>query len=152
MLNKWIGMGRLTADPTFSQTQSGVSVCKFTVAVNRNYKGTNGEQQADFINCVAWRSSAEFISKYFMRGSMIVIEGSLQNNNYEKDGVKHYGMIVNVENAQFGESKSSQNNSQQTVQNNDNSQPTVQNNQNDDNSVGDLSGYEEILSDGDIPF
>ena len=61
-------------------------------------------------------------------------------------------MDVKVENAQFGESKSSQNNTQPTVQNNDNSQPTVQNNQNDDNSVGDLSGFEEILSDGEVPF
>jgi single-strand DNA-binding protein len=142
MLNKWIGMGRLTADPTFSQTQSGVSVCKFTVAVNRNYKDANGEQQTDFINCVAWRTTAEFVSRYFSKGKMIIIEGSLQNNNYtDQNGVKHYGMNVNVENAQFGESKSSANNSQQTVQNNQN------------DAVGNLSGYEEIISDGgEIPF
>lgn len=134
-------MGRLTADPTFSQTQSGVSNCKFTVAVNRNYKDANGEQQTDFISCIAWRQTAEFVSKYFSKGNMIIIEGNLQNNNYtDQNGVKHYGMNVKVENAQFGESKSSQNNSQQTVQNNQN------------DAVGDLSGFEEILSDGDIPF
>lgn len=159
MINKLILMGRLTADPVFSQTPSGVSVCKFTVASNRNYKGQNGEQQADFINCVAWRGTAEFVSKYFNKGSMIIVEGSLQNNNYEKDGIKYYSYIVKADSVTFGESKSASNNSQSA----ENTQPPVQNNQNngnsgvaaqnnDDLSIGDLSDFEEILSDGEVPF
>ena len=148
MINRLILMGRLTKDPVFSQTQSGISVCRFTVASNRSYKSANGEQQADFINCIAWRGTAEFVSRYFSKGSMIIIEGSLQNNNYEKDGVKHYSYIVNAENVQFGESKSAA----QSNQNNDNSGAAVQNNHNNDNSSVDLSDFGEILSDGDVPF
>ena len=83
MLNKVILMGRLTADPELRQTPSGVSSCRFSVAVNRNYTSKEtGERQTDFINVVAWRNTAEFVSRYFSKGKMIIVEGSLRNNNY----------------------------------------------------------------------
>ena len=108
MINTVILMGRLTADPEIKTTSSGISFCKFTVAVDRNFADkTTGERQTDFISCVAWRQTAEFINKYFSKGRMIIIEGSLQNNNYtDKNGVKHYSYDVVADNVLFGESKS----------------------------------------------
>ena len=108
MLNKVILMGRLTADPELRQTPSGVSSCRFSVAVNRNYTSKEtGERQTDFINVVAWRNTAEFVSRYFSKGKMIIVEGSLRNNNYtDQNGVKHYSMDVQADNVSFGESKS----------------------------------------------
>ena len=108
MINTVILMGRLTADPDSGQTQSGTAYCRFTVAVDRKFADkTTGERQADFISCVAWRQTAEFINKYFSKGRMIIIEGSLQNNNYtDKNGVKHYSYDVVADNVLFGESKS----------------------------------------------
>ena len=104
-LNKSIIGGRLTADPELKQTASGVSVCSFTVAVNRRY-AKDGNQEADFINCVAWRSTAEFISRYFSKGSMIIVDGQLRNNDYtDNNGVKHYSMEVLCDEVHFGESK-----------------------------------------------
>lgn len=105
MLNKVILMGRLTKDPEFRQTQNGIPVCKFTVAVNRQ-KQKDGSQETDFIDCDAWRGTAEFVSRYFNKGSMILVEGQLRNNNYEdNNGVKHYSMRVLVDNVSFCESK-----------------------------------------------
>ena len=71
MINKWIGMGRLTADPELRQTQSGVSSCNVTVAVQRDFTDGSGERQSDFINVVAWRQTAEFICRYFSKGTMM---------------------------------------------------------------------------------
>lgn len=107
MINTVILMGRLTADPEIKTTSAGISFCKFTVAVDRNFADkTTGERQADFISCVAWRQTAEFINKYFSKGRMIIIEGSLQNNNYtDKNGVKHYSYDVVADNVSFGETK-----------------------------------------------
>lgn len=107
MINTVILMGRLTADPDSGQTQSGTAYCRFTVAVDRKFADkTTGERQADFINVVAWRQTAEFINKYFSKGRMIIIEGSLQNNNYtDKNGVKHYSYDVVADNVSFGETK-----------------------------------------------
>lgn len=77
-------MGRLTADPELRQTQSGVASCRFTVAVNRKFADkSTGERQADFITCVAWRQTAEFVSRYFSKGKMIALDGELRNNNYK---------------------------------------------------------------------
>ena len=111
MINKVILMGRLTADPNFSQTQSGVAYCRFTVAVDRKFADkTTGERQADFINVVAWRQTAEFVSKYFSKGKMIIVEGTLRNNNYtDSNGVKHYSYNVIADSVSFGESKSASN-------------------------------------------
>ena len=105
MLNSAIIMGRLTADPVLKYTTSSIAVCSFTVAVNRNYsKGR--EQEADFIEVVAWRKTAEFVSKYFSKGSMIIVEGRIQTRNYEdKHGNKRKAAEIVANNVQFGESK-----------------------------------------------
>jgi single-strand DNA-binding protein len=105
MLNRVILMGRLTHEPEFKQTPAGTPVCKFRIAVNRPKK-QDGTQETDFIGCTAWRSTAEFVARYFSKGSMIVVEGQLRNNDYtDNNGVKHYGMDVSVDNVTFGESK-----------------------------------------------
>ena len=106
MLNKIVIMGRLTSAPELRATTSGKSVVSFCVAVDRDFKGQNGEKETDFINCVAWQSTAEFISKYFNKGSMAVISGRLQTRKYEtQDGKKGTATEVIVENIYFGESK-----------------------------------------------
>ena len=98
MLNLVVIMGRLTTQPELKTTQNGVSVSPFTVAVNRQY----GEQQTDFIPCVAWRNTAEFITKYFGKGQMIAIKGSLQQRGFDdKNGNKRTVFEVVVENADF---------------------------------------------------
>jgi single-strand DNA-binding protein len=105
-LNRTILMGRLCADPELRQTPNGVSVCAFRIAVNRNFGGQDGKQQADFIDIVAWRQSAEFVSKYFNKGKMIIVEGSIQTRSYEdKNGNKRTAVEVVADNVQFGESK-----------------------------------------------
>ena len=101
MLNKAILMGRLTADPELKQTNNGLSVCSFTLAVDRDYKSENGERQADFINCVAWRERAEFLSKYFSKGAMVAVVGQIQTRSYEKDGQKRTATEVVCEQITF---------------------------------------------------
>lgn len=103
MLNKVIIMGRLTRDPDFKQTQSGVAICKFSVAVERQFKDSKtGERLTDFLDCTAFRGTAEFISRYFSKGNMILVEGNIQNNNYtDNSGVKHYSNTIMVENVSF---------------------------------------------------
>ena len=103
MLNKVIIMGRLTRDPDFKQTQSGVAICKFSVAVERQFKDSKtGERLTDFLDCTAFRGTAEFISRYFSKGNMILVEGNIQNNNYtDNNGVKHYSNNIMVENVSF---------------------------------------------------
>lgn len=98
MLNKVILQGRLTADPELKSTQTGTSVCSFTLAVDRSY----GEKKADFINCVAWRNTAEFISKYFGKGKMMIAVGELQVRQYTtNNGEKRYATEVIVNEANF---------------------------------------------------
>lgn len=94
-------MGRITKDVELKQTANGVSVCSFTVAVNKKYD----REKADFINCIAWRSTAEVISKYFGKGRMIALVGSLSTGKYEKGGQIHYTTDVNVEEVYFADSK-----------------------------------------------
>ena len=102
MLNRIILMGRLTADPELRQTTNGVSVATFCLAVERNYQGQTGQRQADFINCVAWRQTGEFICRYFSKGRMIAVEGSLQSRKYEdKTGAKRVAFEVIVDQAFF---------------------------------------------------
>ncbi len=104
-LNKVILCGRLTADVEIKQTQSGVSVCSFSLAVNRKYS-KEGEQVTDFINIVAWRATAEFISRYFRKGNAICICGSLQTRSWTaQDGSKRYATEVIAEEASFIEKK-----------------------------------------------
>lgn len=106
MLNTIVIMGRLTRDPELRATPQGVSVASFSLAVDRDFKGQNGERETDFIPCVAWKGKAEFISRYFKKGSMAVIEGRLQIRPYEDaDGKKRTAAEVIVNNIYFGESK-----------------------------------------------
>ena len=163
-MNKVILVGRLTADPELRQTQSGISSCRFTVAVDRRFADKNtGERQADFITCTAWRQTAEFVSRYFNKGKMICVEGSLRNNNYQDRNhpeVTHYTMDIFVDNVEFVGGKNENGGSQGGYQNsNNNYQAPPQQNvpaaaapNNDSMSYGSLSDFEEILSDGDVPF
>lgn len=106
MLNKVIIMGRLTADPEIRQTQNGTDMVSFCVAVERNFSDTNGQKQTDFIHCAAWKATAQFISKYFSKGQMIALEGSIQTRNYEdKSGNKRTAVEVVVDAAYFADSK-----------------------------------------------
>lgn len=106
MLNSVILMGRMVADPELKTTSSNLSVLSFTVAVDRAYQSQGQERQADFINCVAWRQNADFISKYFRKGQMIAVQGSLQSRNFEdKNGNKRTAFEVVVDRASFCGSK-----------------------------------------------
>lgn len=107
MLNKTILTGRLTAKPELKSTQSGTNVTSFSLAVQRNYKNGSGEYDTDFINCVAWRNQAEFITKYFDKGQLITVVGYLTSRRYEDaEGNKRTAYEVVVEEALFAESKS----------------------------------------------
>ena len=104
-MNKVILVGRLTADPELRQTQSGISSCRFTVAVDRKFTDKEtGERKADFVSCVAWRQTAEFVSNYFSKGKLIAVEGELRNNNYKDKNhsdVTHDTMDVAVNSVEF---------------------------------------------------
>lgn len=101
MLNKTILLGRLTSDPDLKQTNSGVSVATFTVAVERNYKSGDAKL-TDFIPCNAWRSTADFVAKYFHKGDMIAVDGTLQSDKYtDKDGNNRTSYRVIAENVSF---------------------------------------------------
>ena len=108
-LNKVVLAGRITADPELKQTASGISVLTFTLAVNRSYVSKNseqGERQADFISVVAWRQTAEFISKYFKKGSAICVTGSIQTRNWQdQQGNRRYATEVVADEAMFVESR-----------------------------------------------
>ena len=107
MLNHITIMGRLTRDPELRRTGSGIAVASFTVAVDRDFGGRDGgEKETDFIDCVAWRQTGEFVSKYFTKGSMIVVSGRLQIRNWtDKEGNKRRSAEVVADNCYFGESK-----------------------------------------------
>ena len=109
MLNHIVIMGRLTRDPELRRTGSGVAVASFTVAVDRDFGGRDGgEKETDFIDCVAWRQTGEFVSKYFTKGSMIVVSGRLQIRSWtDKEGNKRRTAEVVADNVYFGESKRS---------------------------------------------
>lgn len=106
MLNKIVLMGRLTRDPEMRKTASGTPVTSFSLAVDRDYKNQAGEKETDFIDCTAWRGTAEFVFKYFSKGRMAVVEGRLQMEDWtDRDGNKRRSFKVVVENANFGDSK-----------------------------------------------
>ena len=107
MLNHIIIMGRLTRDPELRRTGTGVAVTSFTVAVDRDFgKNENGEKETDFIDCVAWRQTGEFVSKYFTKGRMAVVSGRLQIRSWtDKDGNKRRTAEVIADNVYFGDSK-----------------------------------------------
>lgn len=104
-LNKVVLAGRLTADPELKHTQSGIAVCSFSLAINRRFQ-REGEQNTDFINCQAWRNTAEFISKYFSKGSSLCVTGSIQTRSWtDNNGQKRYATEVVVDEAMFVDSK-----------------------------------------------
>lgn len=103
-MNKVILIGRLTKDPEFKLTSNQTKFCQFTLAVDRRFKDQNGQRQADFINCIAWRQTAEFIAKYFNKGSRIGAVGSIQVRSYEKDGQKTFITEAVIDEAEFVES------------------------------------------------
>ena len=109
MLNHITIMGRLTRDPELRRTGSGVAVASFSVAVDRDFgRNENGEKETDFIDCVAWRNTAEFVSKYATKGRMVVVSGRLQIRSWtDKDGNKRRTAEVVADNCYFGESKRS---------------------------------------------
>ena len=106
MLNRIILMGRLTRDPELRRTSSGTAVTSFSLAVDRDFKSQSGEKETDFIDIVAWRNTAEFVSKYFTKGRMAVVEGRLQIRDWtDKDGGKRRSAEVVADNVYFGDSK-----------------------------------------------
>ena len=178
MLNKVILMGRLCADPDFRQTPSGVAVCRIRLAIDRRFTNKQtGEREADFINVSCWRNTAEFVSRYFHKGSMIIVEGSLRNNDYtDQNGVKHYSMNVLADYVGFVGNKDGSQTAQNAPYQPQQNQPQnytpqqqtspqqpqnapVQHSYQQDvqqpqqmQQLGDLSEFEDIISDGDLPF
>lgn len=141
-------MGRLTADPELRQSVNGISSCSFSVAVDRGYKDQNGGRQVDFISCTAWRQTAEFICRYFSKGKMIGIEGALRTRNYDDKrypDVKHYVTEVLVDHAYFGGDSGGNKSSSAS--------PPPQPQTSAAAPVpADLSDFEEVISDSDLPF
>ena len=152
-MNKAILVGRLTADPELKSTPNGVNVCSFSVAVDRRFVRAGEERKADFINCVAWRQTAEFISRFFSKGRMIGLVGSIQTRTYnDREGNKRYATEVVVDEAYFTESKGSS--APQTERTNTwtdapAAEPT--------NTFGTASDFDQSdfmpsMSDDDLPF
>lgn len=123
-MNKWCGIGRLTKDAELKTTSSGINYCNFIIAVDRRFKDANGQRQADFIACVAWRTTAEFISKYFKKGNRIAVVGSIQTRTYEdQNGQKKLVTEVIVDEAEFVESKAASGNGQTAKQSSEPDEP-----------------------------
>lgn len=149
MLNKAILMGRLTANPDLRQTPNGIAVATFSLAVNRNYN----RDITDFINIVAWRQTADFVSKWFTKGQLVVVEGSIQTRSYEdKQGNKRVAFEVVADQVYFAESK----NSSSRTANDTHIPPPMDINEpvkGTSFSVGNIDEYEEIETDDeDLPF
>ena len=132
MLNRIIVMGRMTRDPELRRTNSGTAVACFSLAVDRDFKSQSGEKETDFIDSVAWRNTAEFVSKYFTKGRMAVVEGRLQLRDWtDKDGNKRRTAEIVADSVYFGDSKRD---------GGDTAQSEAQ------------GGFSEIEADGDLPF
>ena len=151
-LNKVVLAGRLTGDPELKQTQSGVSVTSFSIAINRRFVSRNNEQaeqQTDFINVVAWRQTAEFISRYFRKGSAICVTGSIQTRSWQDNqGQKRYATEVVVDEAMFVDSRNEGSNAQNNSYMPDayNATPAYSSNS------GNTPNFEELNTDDDLPF
>lgn len=149
-LNKVVLCGRMTADPELKQTQSGIAVVSFTIAVNRRYQAKSTEsaqtQQADFINIVAWRQTAEFVSRYFRKGSAICITGSIQTRNWQdQQGQKRYATEVVADEAMFVDSKN-ESGVGGTYSNDTYNAPSYS------SSPAVTPKFEELKTDDDLPF
>ena len=145
-LNKVILAGRLVADPELKQTQSGIAVASLRIAVNRRFQSRDSQQQpdTDFFNVTAWRGTAEFIAKYFRKGSAICICGSIQNRSWtDQQGVKHYMTDIVADEANFVESRGAQDN----MGNNDTYAAPAYS-----SPAAAAPKFEEIKTDDDLPF
>ena len=142
MLNNAVIMGRLTADPELRKTPSGVSVTRFTVAVDRGHTKQGEERKADFINVVAWRQTAEFVTRYFSKGSMIAVQGAIQTGSYEKDGRKYNTFEIVADNVSFCGDK---NNGQGGNSSQNEPQAT-------ESAFSNGFDYAAIADDDDLPF
>ena len=166
-MNKVIIIGRLTRDPEMRTTPSGVATTSFSIAVQRNYANAQGDREADFINCVAWRKQAENIAKYCTKGSQVAVDGRIQTRNYDaQDGTKRYVTEVIADNVTFLGSRSGSAESSSYAANNYNNVSNVNDSMSSNNFGGsndivttDLSedpyanmGSEVALSDDDLPF
>lgn len=137
-MNKITLIGRLTTDPAIKQTTTNTSYCRFTVATDRPYQ-KDKERKADFIKCVAWSNTAELIAKYFSKGSTICIEGRMENNDYtDNKGVKQYNILCQVERMEFLPKNSTT--------------PAAPKSTTETLALGDMGEFEEIVSDGNVPF
>ena len=146
MINNVVLMGRLVATPELRNTQTGVAVTSFSIAVERSFARAGEQRQADFINCVAWRNTAEFISKYFQKGSMIAVTGSIQTRNYDdKNGNKRTAVEVLVDQASFCGSKAETGTGGYTSA--PAAAPAAPS-----FATGSDSDFEEIAGDDDLPF
>lgn len=139
MMNYVVLMGRLTADPELRQTSEGIPYCNFTVAVERDHR-KDSETKVDFIPVIAWRGTAEFVERNFAKGQMIAVHGSLRVNSYEKNGEKRYIASVQADKLFFAGASKGKTSQELPA----NVSPELEN--------FDLSAYEEILSDADVPF
>ena len=158
MLNHIVIMGRLTRDPEIRYTQSQTPVVSFSVAVDRDFGGRDGgEKQTDFIDCVAWRSTAEFVSKYFRKGSMVVVSGRLQIRDWQdRDGNKRRSAEVVADNVYFGESRRREDDKRDSYGAGNYAGSSYGGNSYDSNrgaSAPARSGFEDLSGDdGELPF
>ena len=150
--NKVILMGNMTADPELRQTTSGISVCSFSIAVNRRFsKAEQNQQSVDFINVVAWRQQAEFVSRYFKKGSSIVICGSLQTRNWTtQQGEKRYATEINVDDAFFVDSNGQGGGMGFPANQDSYEQSAPQFSSMNENSAG--ANFEDVSGEDDLPF
>ncbi len=145
MLNRIVIMGRLTRDPELRRTQSGTAVTSVRIAVDRDFKGQDGSKQADFFDVVAWRNTAEFVSKYFAKGRMAIVEGRLQSRDWQdKDGNKRTSIEIVADNFYFGDSK-------RDGSGGDYAAPSYGSPAESYTAPGD-GGFAEIEEDGELPF
>lgn len=153
-MNKVILIGRNTKDIELRTTPSGLDVIQFTLAVQRNYKNSDGEYDADFINCIAFKNTAKTIHQYIKKGHKLAVEGRIQNRSYDsQDGTKRYVIEVIVDNIEFLEKRESQNNesTETDIQNMSNSQIVRKVVEEDNDPFTDFANEIE-LSDDDLPF
>ena len=148
MINRIVLVRRLTKDPELKYTPSGIAMARFTLAVNRTFKDSSGEQQADFINCAVWRKQAENTANYLKKGSLAGVEGRIQTGSYEgQDGKRIYTTDVVADSVQFLEPK----NGQATQNNGTTGQPQTNYTKVDEDPFSNSFGPVEV-SDDDLPF
>lgn len=153
MFNKAILIGRLTADPELKQTPNGISVCTFRIACNRPYTSKGGERTADFIGIVVWRQQAEFVAKYFKKGSAIGVEGSIQTRDYtDKSGEKRFVTEIVGDNVFFVESKSAASGGGQNDHYFAPAETTPMGTTGSGYASGSADDFKEIDDDDDLPF